>query len=417
MNRSLNGTITLPGSKSESNRALMIAAYGDFPLEADNLSEANDTRLLMTLLDKIQHNNQATVDCQDAGSVARFLMTYLACAPGEWLLTGTERLCERPMAPLVDALRQLGADITPSSLRGLWPKQSNQNCLPVLIRGKKLKGGPVSLDASLSSQFVTSLLLAAPTWEEGLQLTLTGETVSEPYIDMTISMMKQFGVETVRKGNTITVARQTYHPTRISVSSDWSAASYWYEMLALSTGGSLLLKGLQRHSLQGDTSVVDFFKPLGISTEFTTDGALISSKSVFQAKGKSLEFDFLNTPDLFPAVLVSCVALHIEAVFKHITTLYLKESDRVNSLISELSKIYTFINIIDDNKLVISKSSLSSDLDNGRSLSFRTFGDHRIAMALAALKVRFYDVVVDRPDVVNKSYPTFWDDLGKHFGI
>lgn len=403
MNRSLNGTVTLPGSKSESNRALMIAAYGGFPLEADNLSDANDTQLLTTLLEKIQNNNQATVDCQDAGSVARFLMTFLAGKPGDWFLTGTKRLCERPMAPLVDALHQLGADITSGP--------------PTIIHGKQLKGGAVTLDASLSSQFVTSLLLAAPTWEKGLQLTLTGETVSEPYIDMTLSMMRQFGVETVREGNTIIVAHQTYRPTHFSVSADWSAASYWYEMLALSTGGNLLLKGLQRHSLQGDARVADFFKPLGISTEFTTDGALISSKGVFRATEKSLEFDFLNTPDLFPAVLVSCVALHIEAVFKHITTLYIKESDRVNSLISELSKIYTFINIIDDNKLVISKSSLSNVFDNGRSLSFSTFGDHRIAMALAALKVRFDDVIVDRPDVVNKSYPTFWYDLGKHLGI
>ena len=409
MSRTLKGTVTLPGSKSESNRALMIAAYGGFTPSIDNLSEAHDTVLLNALLDQVHHHNSSeplTIDCEDAGTVARFLMTYLACTPGEWLLTGTERLCERPMAPLIDALRQLGADITPL----------DQNGLPLRIHGKTLKGGAVTLDASLSSQFVSSLLLAAPTWDDGLQLTLTGETVSEPYIDMTLSMMRHFGVKVVRNGNTIVVAHQSYKSYHFTVSADWSAASYWYEMMALSAGGSLLLKGLQCDSIQGDARAVEFFKSLGVNTEFTIDGAWISSKGVLQPIEKPLEFDFQNTPDLFPSILVSCVVLNIDAVFNGITTLYIKESDRVNTLISELKKYYTFINIIDRNKLIILKSSLSNFSNNGRSLSFRTFGDHRLAMALAGLKVRISDVEIDRPGVVNKSYPAFWDDLRNVLG-
>ena len=404
MMKCLHGIIDLPGSKSESNRALMIAAYGGFPFEAENLSEARDTVLLKTLLEQIQNDTQGTIDCEDAGTVSRFLMTYLACVPGEWLLTGTERLCERPMAPLIDALCQLGADITCVEKNGF---------LPIRIHGKKLKGGPVTLDASLSSQFATSLLLAAPTWDSGLQLIFRGKTVSEPYINMTLSIMAQFGVNAVRNGDAITVACQPYRPCRFKISADWSSASYWYEMLALSAGGSLLLKGLQRHTMQGDARVAEFFEPLGINTVFTGEGAVITSDGVLPPIKKPLEFDFSNAPDLFPSVLVSCVALHIETVFWGITTLFIKESDRVHSLIAELSKIYTFINIIENDRLIIEKSSLSNSFINDRNLSFKTYDDHRVAMALAGLKLRFDEIAIEGCDTVNKSYPMFWKDVRK----
>ena len=405
--RTLKGTVTLPGSKSESNRALMIASYGGFTPDIDNLSEAHDTVLMKALLEQVHHHDALeplTLDCEDAGTVARFMLTYLACQPGEWILTGTKRLCERPMAPLIDALCQLGADIAPTSLRAF------------LIRGKKLQGGRVTLDASQSSQFVSSLLLAAPTWDEGLQLNLKGETGSDPYIEMTLAIMKQFGVETIRNGNTIVVAHQSYQPCHFVVSADWSAASYWYEMLAMSAWGSLLLRGLRQETLQGDVKVAELFKPLGVNTEFGNNGVVITSKGDSPSTEKPLEFDFLNTPDLFPSVLVTCVSLHIDAVFYGITTLFNKESDRVNSLISELKKYYTFINIIENDKLVILNSSLSDCSINDRSLYFSTFDDHRLAIALAGLKVVFRDVRIDRPNVVNKSYPTFWDDLENVFG-
>lgn len=398
------GTITLPGSKSESNRALMIAAYGGFPPDVDNLSEAHDTVLLETLLKAVQTGSHGLVDCEDAGTVSRFLMTYLASTPGEWQLTGSERLRQRPMAPLIKALQQLGADVT---------CEGEEGCLPVRIRGKKLKGGRVQLDASKSSQFITSLLLAAPTWEEGLQLNLTGEMVSAPYIDMTLAMMEQFGVRAVREGNAITVSRQLYAPSRFVVSADWSAASYWYEMLALCNHGSLLLKGLRSDTFQGDAQVARFFEPLGIQTMFVDGGARITSVGLPPCVDKQLEFDLTDTPDLFPSILVTCVALHIESVFYGISTLFNKESDRVNSLITELSKIYTFINIIEDDKLVIGKSSLSDFSITGRDLSFNTYGDHRLAMALAGLKLVFGAVDIKGREAVIKSYPKFWEEFRK----
>lgn len=400
----LQGTIMLPGSKSESNRALMIAAYGGFSPEVVNRSEAHDTILLETLLKEAQNKTHGRIDAEDAGTVSRFLMTYLASTPGEWQLTGNERLRQRPMAPLIKALQQLGAEIA---------CEGEEGCLPVLIHGKRLEGGRVQLDASKSSQFVTSLLLAAPTWKEGLQLSLKGEIVSSPYISMTLAMMEQFGARVVCEGDTITVAHQWYGPNRFVVSADWSAASYWYEMLALSAGGRLLLKGLRRDVLQGDARVADLFKPLGIRTEYVDDGALITFDGLSRPVEKQLEFDLSDTPDLFPAILVTCVVLHIECVFVGISTLFHKESDRVNSLITELSKVYTFINIIEDDKLVIGKSSLSDSLFIDRNLSFNTYRDHRVAMALAGLKLVFGEVAIKDSEAVNKSYPKFWKEFGK----
>lgn len=409
MSNPLRGTVNLPGSKSESNRALMIAAYGGFPLEANNLSEAHDTVLLKTLLENMPMSpaELATVDCEDAGSAARFLMTYLASMPGTWLLTGTERLCQRPMAPLIDALGQLGADIT---------CVEKQGCLPVRIHGKKLYGGRAKLDASLSSQFASSLLMAAPTWEQGLQLTMIGNPVSMPYLEMTLTMMEYFGVQPIRDGNVIAVAPQQYHSGPIKVSADWSAASYWYEMMALSDGGTLLLKGLKSNSMQGDAAVVDMFARLGVKTDFLEDGIRISkTESVSLSVSEPLIFDFKHTPDLFPSVFVTCVAMHIDTVFVGISTLYMKESDRVNTLITELSKIYTFINIVYDDKIIIKKSSLSNKNDNIEKVIFNTYHDHRIAMALVGLLPQVGLASIDDLMTVNKSYPKFWDDITKIF--
>lgn len=370
MNRLLKGSVSLPGSKSESNRALMIAAYSGFPLQVENLSDAHDTVLLKTLLE----DTSSTIDCEDAGTVARFLLTYLANKPGTWLLTGTPRLCERPMAPLVDALRQLGAEIIGDSL-------------PLKIVGKSLKGGSVTLDASQSSQFASSLLLAAPTWEHGLQLTLKGDPVSMPYLEMTIKMMEHYGVQVIREGNTIKVAHQPYQPRPFTVSSDWSAASYWYEMMALSDGGELLLKGLKPNSLQGDAVVAEWFKPFGVIATFEPEGARLTKVPV---DPHDLIFDFTHAPDLFPAVCATCAALGVDAVFKGTATLSAKESDRLNALKAELSHL-------------------------GEKRVFCTYGDHRIAMALASLWPKYGPIEVDDLSVVNKSYPSFWKEMKRHF--
>ena len=406
MKKQLRGIVTLPGSKSESNRALMIAACGGFSLEADNLSNAHDTVLLEVLLDKVNgmaSDEPVRVDCEDAGTVSRFMMTYLACKLGTWLLTGTERLKQRPMAPLIHALRQLGADIA-------CPEKEGH--LPVCVKGGTLKGGIAEIDVSQSSQFVTSLLLAAPTWENGLCLRLVSKPVSEPYIQMTVSIMRYFGAEVEWEGNEIIVRHQAYQPKHFRVSADWSSASYWYEMMALSEGGDLLLEGLKEDHAQGDSKVAEIYQTFGVRTAFEEQGARITmdeSLSVFD--NKQLVFSFSDTPDLFPAVFVTCIALHCNAVFQDITTLSYKESDRVNCLISELSKYYKFNSVLSKNKIVINKSSLSDFDFSKKRVYFNTYNDHRIAMALAGLCIKLGHPVFDFPNVVSKSYPDFWKNI------
>jgi 3-phosphoshikimate 1-carboxyvinyltransferase len=393
MKKLLRGAIDLPGSKSESNRALMIAAYGGFPLQVKNLSEANDTLLLKKLLE----TTSSTVDCQDAGTVARFLMTYLAGKSGTWLLTGTKRLCERPMTPLIDALRQLGADI-------------EGDRLPLKIIGKPLKGGHVTLDASQSSQFVSSLLLAAPMWEQGLDLELVGELTSVPYIDMTLSMMHQFGIDAVRDGKHLVAHPKPYQQGTFEVSPDWSAASYWYEMMALGDGGDLLLKGLKFDSLQGDAVVAEWFKQLGIATSFDGQGAHLTKVMI---DSQELVFDVTDTPDLFPAIFVTCVAKSYRARFQGIRNLSKKESNRVDSLITELSKIYKFNSLLKINDLIIEKSIFYIDIINNNKVLFNTYHDHRVEMALAPLMLLADQICFDDDSVVTKSYPTFWEDMKK----
>jgi 3-phosphoshikimate 1-carboxyvinyltransferase len=408
MNNPLQGTVNLPGSKSESNRALMISAYGGFPLEVDNLSEAHDTVLLKAILEHIRASSNkefTVVDCEDAGTVARFMMTYLACRPGTWLLTGSERLRQRPMAPLIEALCQLNADIACTDVQGH---------LPVRICGKQLEGGRVILDATQSSQFASSLLMASPTWEHGLQLSLVGKPVSMPYLEMTLEMLEYFGVQIHRNGDVITVASQQYHPRSFTVSADWSAASFWYELVALGNGGKLLLKGLKSNSLQGDVVAKDLFASLGVGTEFVEQGAWVFKEVNLPSKHVTpLVFDFNHTPDLFPSIFSTCVALNIDTVFKGISTLSNKESDRINSMITELSKVYTFINIIHDDEIIIGKSSLKINLNDIKSVIFNTYHDHRIAMSLAALSISHGKMSFDNLSVVNKSYPTFWEELNK----
>lgn len=387
MKKPLQGTVSLPGSKSESNRALMIAAYAGFPLEVEGLSEAHDTVLLQKLLRQVNvtaSEGPVSVDCEDAGTVVRFMMTYLACKQGTWLLRGTERMCQRPMAALIEALRQLGGNLECVGEKG---------SLPVRITGVSIQGGSLEIDASDSSQFVSSLLLAAPMWPEGLQLKLTGELNSLSYIDMTLAIMRHFGADAVRDGRSIIVNSKPYKSRNFVVSSDWSSASYWYEMMALSDEGNLLLKGLKKASLQGDAVVAEWFKSFGVMTSFEEDGARLTKKNGTDTVDfQELIFDFTNTPDLFPAVFVTCKALQKQAAFKGVSTLHAKESDRIAALNAELSKISSF--------------------DHSASgIVFRTYRDHRIAMALASLWPLLGPVTVDDPSVVGKSYPGFWEEL------
>ncbi len=401
------GAITLPASKSESNRALMIAAYGGFKPDFQNLSDSKDTLVLKKALltidalapcvarhdmvnnEVFQHvipsreasvsvpkNTQQIIDIADCGTAARFLTTYLACHEGEWLLTGTDRMKQRPMAPLVDALRSLGADIQYTE------KEGN---LPLRIQGKPIAGGKVSIDASVSSQFVSSLLLAAPMWPHGLELELNGNPSSIPYLDMTLAMLCHFSAHAERHGEVITVKPQPYVKQPFVIEPDWSAASYWYEMAAFSEECEIRLKGLggSLTSLQGDTIIAEWMAPLGVGT-FVEGEDIVLRKIPFEKH--PLHFDFFNHPDLYPTLAATCAGLGVEARFTGLDNLHLKESDRVAAMQEELAKV------------------------QDPKIHFCSHDDHRIVMALAPLSMLVGSVAFDHPEVVEKSFPNFWKD-------
>ena len=381
--------ITLPASKSESNRALMIAAYGGFALDFQNLSDSKDTCIFKEVLQGLPPmsflrwhvgelesigGSPFVVDIADCGTAARFLTTYLACHEGEWLLTGTERMKQRPIAPLVDALRKLGADIQYVEKKG---------CLPLRIIGKPISGGKVIIDMSQSSQFASSLLLAAPMWPQGIEMELVGELTSLPYLEMTLTMMRHFGAKIEQNDRMIKVLPKHYHSMDFEIEADWSAASYWYEIAALSEECEIRLRGLSLSSLQGDVVIVAWMKQLGVGT-FVEKDAVVLQKIPFEKQ--PVCFDFSAHPDLYPTMAATCAGLGVEAGFLGLENLHLKESDRVEAMQEELSKL------------------------GSRPIRFCSHNDHRIVMALAPLSMLIGPVHFDHPEMVEKSYPKFWKD-------
>ena len=392
--------IQLPASKSESNRALMVAAYGGFAADFQNLSDSNDTLVLAEALNSLPFmsfqrgivrrresikGNPSVINIADCGTAARFLTTYLACHEGDWLLTGSERMKLRPMAPLVDALRFLGAEIQYVEKQGF---------LPLKIHGKKLQGGKVGIDMSQSSQFASSLLLAAPMFPQVLELELQGCANSLPYLDMTIHILCHFSAQAQRQGSKVVVKPKPYEKQPFTVEPDWTAASYWYEMAAFCEECEIKLRSLKvpepvegpmgRSNLQGDSIIAEWMQSFGVYTTPCDDG-IILTKMPFERK--PLSFDFTNHPDLYPTMVATCSGLNIEASFTGLDNLVLKESDRVEAMHQELAK-----------------------LGNG-PLHFCAHNDHRIVMALAPLAMRYGSVSFDHPEVVGKSYPGFWKDV------
>lgn len=389
--------IQLPASKSESNRALTIAAYGGFVPDFQNLSESSDTQLLKLIFEDLGKNE--TVNVRDCGTAARFMLTFLACHEGRWLLTGAERMKQRPMQDLIVALRELNADIQCLEKDGF---------LPIRIVGKPLSGGKIAVDVTRSSQFASSLLLAAPMWPKGLELELEGELNSSPYIDMTISMMRHFGADVERNNRKVVVKPKTYCPTSYVIEPDWSAASYWYEIAALSEDCDILLKDLSLQSLQGDSKMTNMAVQLGVQTIAENTGLRLKKKPLVS---DNLSFDFSDTPDLFPAVVVACAGLAREARFTGIKNLSAKESDRVVAISKELSKIGVRFERVSENELWLKPSDLQNV--SCKTLKFNSYNDHRIAMALAPLRLKFSCVEIDQLEVVAKSYPGFWSDFAK----
>ncbi len=394
----LHCDIQLPASKSESNRALMIAAYGGFAPDFQNLSDSNDTFVLSNALREIQQN-KSVIDIADCGTAARFLTTFLACREGEWILTGTERMKQRPVAPLVEALRGLGSDIQ---------YVEKDKCLPLRIVGKPIEGGKVQIEMHQSSQFASSLLLAAPMWAQGLEMELLGELSSLPYLEMTLTMMRHFGADVERNGRTIVVRPKPYQSKSFTVEADWSAASYWYEMAALSDECEIRLRGLSLPSIQGDAVIVDWMKQFGVGT-FVEKEAIILRKIPFEKR--PLQFDFSAHPDLFPTMAATCAAMQIEAHFSGISNLNVKESDRLRSMKNELIKIGVEMNKIGDESVLIMPCSHLPSFDSSQPLLFSAHNDHRVVMSLAPLALRIGAICFDDMDVVRKSYPHFWSDV------
>ena len=402
-------SISLPASKSISNRLLIIKELSGKDLNILNISKSDDTTLLNDLLLKIKEttvsessDNTVELDTKNVGTIMRFLTSFLAIRPGNWMLTGNERMKSRPIGELVDSLRSIGADIS---------YLENTGFPPLLIKGKNLQGGVIEINAELSSQFISSLLLIAPKLKNGLIIKVNGKISSAPYIEMTIKILGNFGINISRFENKIEIRNQNYFPQNYEVEEDWSATSYWYEIVALSNKAEIFLTGLKKNSLQGDSRLAEIFKYLGVETKYLEKGILLKKKNKFF---KNIKIDFNDIPDLAPAIIVSCAGLGIKGKFAGMKNLKIKESDRIFAIKTELKKIGFDLNETIKNKEWVLKLSSDNDVINQvNNIVFETYDDHRIAMAYAPLSILYNSVTIINPNVVEKSYPNFWDHLKK----
>ncbi len=398
--KNLEATINLPASKSISNRALVIHALcgGELP---ENLSDCDDTHAVVNAL----RNMPETINVGAAGTAMRFLTAYLSATKGDHTITGSERMCHRPIGVLVDALRMLGASISYEGTEG-FP--------PLHISGHPLLGGKLEIPGNVSSQFISALLLIGPVTKQGLTLHLTGEIVSRPYIDLTIHVMHGFGA-TVEwtSTDTIEVKAKPYESSRYLIENDWSASSYWYEMASLYPLGdvNVVLKGLEDSSRQGDSVVKYIFSLLGIKTSFeeTHSGKPTSvTLSRHLEHVATLNYDFINCPDLAQTIIATCCALDVPFHFTGLASLRIKETDRLEAMRNELGKLGFVIEVTNDSEMTWDGTRREPTME-----AIDTYEDHRMAMAFAPLAVKFPGLRINNPEVVSKSYPSFWDDLSK----
>lgn len=395
----LNCTIKLTGSKSESNRALIMEALSEGAVQVLNVSEAADTVTLKNILHTAEKqalfDEPKEVNIGPAGTAMRFLSAYFTLQMGNVILTGSERMKQRPIGILVDALKTLGADIEYAEKEG-YP--------PLKITGPlKQKTDQVKIKGNISSQYISALLLIAPKLEQGLKLIIDGELTSKPYVEMTLAMMEQAGIRHSWTENEISISNQTFKTAEIIVEPDWSAASYWYAIAALAEEASLFLPGLNGYSLQGDSKITEIMANFGITSQFKDGGVYLLKEA------KKLErkiFDFKECPDLAQTVIVCCAALGHDALFTGLETLKIKETDRVNALQTELAKIG--VKLIEKNQTY---KLDCSGLDLNRKISISTYDDHRMAMAFAPLALLIPELEIEDHLVVEKSYPDFWKHL------
>ncbi|MBP5196334.1 MAG: 3-phosphoshikimate 1-carboxyvinyltransferase [Bacteroidaceae bacterium] len=410
----LPDVIHLPASKSISNRALIISALAQRNIGSegpecrlDNISDCDDSKVVVRALAQNKNNVASegappVVDIMAAGTAMRFLTAYFAVNEGTYILTGTERMRHRPIAILVDALRSMGANIEYECEEG-FP--------PLRIKGGSLQGGEVRISGQVSSQYVSALMMIGPTMRDGLKLCLEGNIVSRPYIDMTISLMRAFGADVEwADERTVRVSPKPYKPTSYGVESDWSAASYWYELIAL-TGGELFMPRLYRNSVQGDSKVREFFEPLGVKTVFTAEGARICKENCDVSKQETLALNLVEQPDLAQTLVCTCAFMGKAFYFTGLQSLKIKETDRIKALRTELYKLGYNVQEKDDSVLSWDPSQDDAYKKNAESPAIDTYDDHRMAMSFAYACVPFGKITINNPEVVSKSYPTFWDEF------
>jgi len=395
-----NSQFTITGSKSETNRLLLLQAlYPNLVLE--NTSNSDDSVVMQKALQNSQlaTRNSQLVDVHHAGTAMRFLTAFFAIQENsEVILTGSSRMKERPIKILVEALNQLGAEIT---------YEENEGFPPIRVKGKKLTQNKVSLPANVSSQYISALLLIAPKLKNGLELTLEGEITSVPYIKMTLALLNEIGVETSFKNNVISVLPQltTHNSQLITVESDWSSASYWYSIIALSEiGTEIKLSSYKKNSLQGDSALVEIYKDFGVNTTFDDNNIILKKSKTHNPQPTT--YNLNNAPDIAQTIAVTCFGLGMGCNLTGLHTLKIKETDRLEALQVELTKLGAIVEVTNDSLHL--KPSTSSN----ENIAISTYQDHRMAMAFAPLAIKTA-LIIEDAEVVSKSYPTFWEDLKK----
>ena len=397
----LNQTIKLPASKSISNRALIIHALSGGAILPDNLSDCDDTTVIIDAL----QNNPHEINIKAAGTAMRFMTAFLSVKDGEeHVLTGTERMKHRPIGVLVDALRHLGADIKYAGEEG-FP--------PLRIKGRKLEGGLLEVPGNISSQYISALLMIGPTLKNGLTLRLTGDVISRPYIDLTLWTMREFGADADWSDfETISVTPKPYKERNYYIENDWSAASYWYEMMALSTheDDEIRLEGLMDGSKQGDSSVRYIFSLLGVKSTFESRKEGVPTTVTLRHTNRCvprLEYDFVNSPDLAQTFVVCCALKNVHFHFTGLSTLKIKETDRIEAMKKEMRKLGYVIHDKNNSELIWDGERCMPEIEGG----IDTYEDHRMALSFAPASLCIDGLRINNPQVVTKSYPHFWEDI------
>ncbi len=392
--------ISITGSKSETNRLLLLQAL--FPnITLDNTSNSDDSEVMQKALNsnfQLPTSNSQLIDIHHAGTAMRFLTAYFAVNEGrEVVLTGSPRMKERPIKVLVEALQQLGAQISYEIEEG-FP--------PIRIKGQKITANKVSIPANVSSQYISALLLIGPKLENGIELNLVGEITSIPYIKMTLALLNEIGVETSFEGNVITVKPLTinHKPQILTVESDWSSASYFFSLAALSDEATISLSSYKLTSLQGDSALVEIYAKMGVETRFEKNKITLVKQSNF--KLESVNFDLNNTPDIAQTIVVTCLGLGIGCHLTGLHTLKIKETDRLEALRIELTKLGANISVTNDSLTLVASKEINSNV------KIATYNDHRMAMAFAPLALKV-PIIIENAEVVSKSYPDFWVDMAR----